>query len=108
MTNLEAIRSKALDEMERAKRGFLAALFGATLFEGFFLVALLIVADFKNNLHLLIMAGVGLIYMPIVLGLIALGAYVNRCTLRILTRVDDVLRFGGSSGDPIPPRASTQ
>ena len=90
--NLDAIRSKALDEMERAKRGFFAALFGAALFESFFFVAVLITADFKNPLHLLIMSGVGLIYMPIVLGLIALGAYVNRCTLRILTRLDEMDR----------------
>lgn len=91
MTNLDAIRSKALDEMDRAQRSFKAALFGAALFEAFFLVAVLLVADFRNNLHLLILFGVGLVYMPIVLGLIALGAWVNRCTLRILTRLDDTM-----------------
>jgi hypothetical protein len=26
--------------------------------------------------------------MPIILGLVALGAHVNRCTLRILARLD--------------------
>jgi len=91
MTNLDAIRSKALDEMDRAQRSFKAALFSAALFEAFFLVAVLLVADFRNNLHLLILFGVGLIYMPIVLGLIALGAWVNRCTLRILTRLDNTM-----------------
>ena len=89
MTNLDAIRSKALDEMDRARRGFIAALIGAATFEAFFLVAILLVADFRNNLHLLILCGVGLIYMPVVLGLIALGAWVNQGTLRILKRLDE-------------------
>lgn len=92
MTNLDAIRSKALDEMERARRGFIAALVGAALFEAFFLVAVLLVADFRDNLHLLILSGVGLIYMPVVLGLMALGAWVNQCTLRILKRLDDAAK----------------
>lgn len=89
MTNLDVIRSKALDEMDRAQRGFKAAIFGAVICEAFFLGACLIIADFRNQLHLLILSGVGLIYMPVVLGLIALGAWVNRCTLRVLTRLDE-------------------
>ncbi len=89
MTNLDVIRSKALDEMDRARRNFKAALFGAVMFEALFLGGCIILADFRNQLHLLILCGVGLIYTPLVMGLIALGAYVERCTLRVLTRLDE-------------------
>jgi hypothetical protein len=89
MSNIDAIRSKALDEMDRTQRGFKAALFTATLFEGLCLIGMLLVADLRNPLHQLILFGVGLIYLPIVLGLIALGAWVNKCTLRVLQRLDE-------------------
>lgn len=92
MTDLDNIRAKALNEMDRAERGFKAAIYGGAAFEAFFLVACLLVADLRNELHQLILFGVGLIYMPLVLGVIALGAYVNRCTLRVLTRLDDLGR----------------
>ena len=90
MTDLENIRAKALNEMDRAERGLKAAIYGAAIFEAFFLMACLVVADLRNQLHQLILFGIGLIYMPLVLGLIALGAFVNRCTLRVLTRLDEL------------------
>lgn len=31
----------------------------------------------------------GVIYMPVILGLVALGAYVNRVVLRVLVRMDE-------------------
>lgn len=91
MTTLEQIRSKALDEIDRARRNFLAAFFGAMLFEGLFLLAMLMVADLKDRLHLLILFATGLIYMPLVMGLVALGAYVDRSVLRVLARIDEVI-----------------
>jgi hypothetical protein len=87
--DLDRLRSTALAQIDRAHRWFLAAIFGATLFEGLFLAGMLYYLDFRNPLHMLIFCGVGLIYMPIVLGLVALGAWVNKCTLRVLARLDD-------------------
>jgi hypothetical protein len=90
MTSLDEIRSKALNEVDRAQRYVTAAIIGGALFEGLFLVALLLMADLKDPLHRVILFATGLVYMPLVMGLLALGAYVNRCTLRVLVRLDDL------------------
>jgi hypothetical protein len=89
MTTLDHIRSKALDEMDRARRNFRAAFLAAVFFEGVFLLAILLVADLKDKLHLLILFATGLIYMPLVMGLVALGAWVDRSVLRVLARIDE-------------------
>ena len=90
MTALEQIRSKALDDIDRARRTFKAAFFGAVMFEGLFLLAILFVADLQDKLHLLIIFATGLIYMPLVMGPVALGAWVDRSVLRVLARIDDI------------------
>ena len=87
---LDSIRARALKEMDAARRNFRLAFFGASLMETVCLVAFLITANFHDRLHLLLLFGFGLVYMPLVLGLVALGAYVDRCTLRILARLDDL------------------
>lgn len=89
MNDLEQIRANALAKIDRAQMWFRLALWGALLFEGLFTIGILYFADFKNQLHLLILCCTGVIYMPVILGLMALGAHVNRCTLRILARLDE-------------------
>ncbi len=89
MTDLEKMRANALAKIDAAERWFKAALFGAVLFEGLFTLGILWFVNWRDQLHLLIVCCTGVIYMPIVLGLIALGAHVNRCTLRVLARLDD-------------------
>ena len=89
MTDLEKLRANALAKMDAARRWFYIALFGALSFEGLFLIGVLKFADLENRLHLLILCCTGLIYMPLFLGLLALGAHVNRCTLRVLARLDE-------------------
>jgi len=90
MTTLDEIRSKALDEVDRAQRNVKAAILAGAMLEGLCLIGLLLVADLKDPLHRVILLAAGLIYMPLVMGLVALGAYVNRCTLRVLVRLDDM------------------
>jgi len=89
MNDLERIRANALAKIDRAQMWFRLALWGALLFEMLFTAGILYFADFKNQLHLLILCCTGVIYMPVILGLLALGAHVNRCTLRILARLDE-------------------
>ena len=90
MTDLEKLRANALARIDAAERWFKLAIIGAALFEGLFLIGIFTYADFKDRLHLLILCCTGIIYLPIVLGLVALGAYVNRSVLRVLARLDDV------------------
>lgn len=90
MTDLEKLQAAALAQIDRAQRHFLLAFWGAVAFEGLFTLGIIYFADFRNTLHMLILCCTGVIYMPIILGLVALGAHVNRNTLRVLARLDDV------------------
>ena len=89
MNDLDTLRANALKQMDAARRNFLAAFYGAVLFEAFFTLGIVYFANFRDPLHLLILCCTGVIYMPLLLGLVALGAHVNRCTLRVLARLDE-------------------
>ena len=89
MNDLDQLRANALRQMDVARRNFLAAFWGAVLFEGFFTLGILYYVDWKNPLHMLIVCCTGVIYMPVILGLVALGAHVNRVVLRVLARLDE-------------------
>lgn len=88
MTELEQMRAKALEQIDRAERWFKLSFFGAVIFEGLFTIGIIYFIDFKNPLHMLIACCTGVIYMPVILGLVALGAHANRNTLRVLARLD--------------------
>lgn len=90
MNDLDQMRANALAKIDRAERWFRLSLYGAVIFEGLFTIGIIYFIDFKNPLHLLIACCTGVIYMPIVLGLVALGAHMNRNTLRVLARLDDM------------------
>lgn len=87
-TNIDAIRIATLDQIERAKRNQALALCGAAIFEAWFLLALLLAMEFGNKLHVLVMISTVGSYTVIVLGLIVLGAYVNRVMLRNLRAIE--------------------
>ena len=90
MTSIDTIRSKALDEMDRAQRYVKLAILIGGLFEGLCLIGLLLNANLRDDLQKVIIFATGLIYLPLVMGLVALGAWMNRCTLRVLARLDDM------------------
>jgi hypothetical protein len=89
MNDLDTMRATALQKLDAAERYFKLAFFGAILFEALFTIGIVWFADFKNQLHMLILSCTGVIYMPVILGLVALGAYVNRSMLRVLVRLDE-------------------
>ena len=89
MNDTERLRANALKQIDAARRNFLLAFYGAVIFEGFFTLGILWYVDWKNPLHMLIVCCTGVIYMPVILGLVALGAHVNRVVLRVLTRLDE-------------------
>jgi hypothetical protein len=86
---LDRLRANALKKIDAAERWFKLSLFGALLFEGLFTLGILYYVNWRDPLQMLIVCCTGVIYMPIVLGLVALGAHMNRCTLRVLARLDD-------------------
>lgn len=91
---LAEARRGALDLVDRNERSFKLAFLAAAAAESAFLVAYLLLADFSDRLHVLLLIAAVAIYTIVALGLVALGVYVKRCTLRILKAID--LARGGS------------
>jgi hypothetical protein len=87
-TNLDEVRSQALAQINRSERNFKLAFLAAALVEVSFLVAFLLAADLSNRTHLLLLISTVSSYSIVVLGLVALGEYMNRGVLRILKAVE--------------------
>lgn len=88
MDRLDAIRAETMARVDRAERNYRLAFFGAVALEGVFLAAFLLLADFRNKTHVLLLLSTVMSYSVIVLGLVALGAHANRAALRVLQAID--------------------
>lgn len=86
--NLDNVRGKVLADIERSERNFKLVFFIAAVWEALFLVAFILAADFSNRLHLLLLIATVGSYSIVVIGLVALGAHVNRSVLRILKAIE--------------------
>jgi hypothetical protein len=86
--NLDDVRGRALESIERSERNFKLAFMVAAVWEFLFLLAFLLVADLSNRLHLLLLIATVGSYSMIVIGLVALGAHVNRGVLRVLKAIE--------------------
>jgi Kef-type K+ transport system membrane component KefB len=85
---LDEIRAAALTRINRSERNFKLAFLGAGLVESVFIVVFILLADLSNKIHVLLLISTVSSYTIIVLGLVALGAYVNRSVLRVLTAIE--------------------
>ena len=88
VVNADHARRAALARIDRSERNYRLAFFGAVALEGLFLAAFLLLADFKDRVHLLLFISTVAVYTIIALGLLALGAHVNRGTLRVLKALE--------------------
>lgn len=86
--NLDQVRAAALTRISRTERNFKLAFFAAALVESAFIVSFLLLADLTNRLHLLLLISTVSCYSIVVLGLVALGAHINRSVLRVLTAIE--------------------
>ena len=91
--NLDEVRDTALASIERSERNFKLAFMVAAVWEALFLLAYILAADFSNRLHLLLLIATVGSYSMVVIGLVALGAHINRGVLRILKAIE-LLRAG--------------
>lgn len=87
MTRMDEIRNDVLARMDRAERNYKLAFVAAAGVEGAFLIAFLFLADFTNRTHVLLLLGTVMTYSILAVGLIALGAHVNRAILRVLQAI---------------------
>lgn len=86
--DLDRVRAAALARIDRTERNFKLAFFSAALLEGAFIVSFLFLADLSDRLHLLLLIATVGCYSIIVLGLVALGEYINRGLARVLKAVE--------------------
>jgi hypothetical protein len=86
--NLDGVRSEVLTRIKRSERNFKLAFFAALVVEGLFLVAFFLAADFSNRMHVLLLIATVGSYSIVLLGLVTLGAHMNRGVLRILKAIE--------------------
>ena len=86
--DLDAVRTAALARIDRSERNLKIAFIGAALVESAFVLSFLLLADFSNRLHVLLLISTVSCYTIVVLGLVALGAHINRSVARVLKAVE--------------------
>jgi hypothetical protein len=84
---INAVES-TLKHVERNERHHRIAILSGAILEAVFLGAFLLAADFSNRTHLLLLMVFAASLSLLVLAAMALGAFVNRHTLRVLTAVE--------------------
>jgi hypothetical protein len=86
--DLDAVRVAALARIDRSERNFKLAFMFVAIVEFAFLVSFVLLADFSNRLHVLLLISTVSCYTIVGLGLLALGAHVNRSIARVLKAVE--------------------
>ena len=89
--SIDDVRKSALDKIQQAEKHFRMAILGAAVFEALFLLTMLMTADLKDRTHLLLLISTVGAYTLVVLGLVVLGAHVNRAVLRVLRSVETLV-----------------
>ena len=88
----DEIRSNTLKHIERTESNYKLAFIGAAVVELLFLAAFVLLADFTNRSHLLLLIAAMAIYTILAAGLFALGMHVNRNTLRVIRAIETMQR----------------
>jgi hypothetical protein len=86
--NLDHLRGETLRRMERGERNVKLALLAAAVVEALLMAGFLLLADFSNRLHLLLLIATVALYAILGLGMIALGANSNRNTRLVLKAIE--------------------
>ena len=86
--DLDGVRAAALERIDRSERNFKLAFFGAFIVESLFVISFFFLADLSNRIHLLLLISTISCYSIVILGLVALGAHINRGIARLLKAVE--------------------
>ncbi len=87
-TDLNKVRTGALDKIEASRKSATRFLMAAGVFELVLMVAIFVLMDLSNELHLLVFFCSCLVYGTLAFGLFALKSYVDLSTLRVLNAID--------------------
>ena len=86
-SRLNEIRKSALAGAERREQYHRLFIFAAAVVEAGCLLAFVLLADFKDRLHILLLITAFLVYGTLAMGIPALGAYARSWCLRLLTAI---------------------
>ena len=86
--DLDAVRAAALARIDRSERNFKLAFMFAAIVEFAFIASFVLLADLSNRLHVLLLISTVSCYTIVGLGIMALGAHINRGIARILKAVE--------------------
>ncbi len=86
--NIDEIRTNTLKQIERTEGHYKLAFVLAAVAEAIFFAAFVLLADFSNRVHLLLLIAAIAIYTIIAAGLFALGMHINRSTLRVIRAIE--------------------
>ena len=92
MDPLDDILGGVLDTAEKAWKRFTQATLVAVLVEASLLVTFLLVMDFGQRLHWLLLIAAVLTYGTVAGGLVMMGAFINMNTLRVLKAIELISR----------------
>jgi len=88
MDPLDGILEGVLNTSEKAWKRFNQATLFAVLVEASLLVTYLLVMDFGQRLHWLLLIAAVLTYATVGAGLVIMGAFINMNTLRVLKAIE--------------------
>src|SRR5262249_55581481 len=98
--NLDRVRTAALERIEQAEQKYKFGIVFVAAFECVFGVAFLLLMDFRERLHWLILIAACLTYGIVILCVVNLGTYLNSATQTILRAV--FARNQDDQGAPSP------
>ena len=94
INHLNEVRGAALDRIDKSERNYKLAFYSALAVETLFLIAFVLLADFHNRIHVLLLLAAMAVYLILGLGLFALGAHVSRNTQTLLRAIELIERKG--------------
>ncbi len=86
--HLNGVRGAALDRIEKSERNYRLAFYSALVVETLFIVGFILLADFHNRVHVLLLLAAIAVYVILGLGMFALGAHVSRNTQLVLRAIE--------------------
>src|SRR5215510_3107236 len=92
INHLNEVRGAALDRIDKSERNYKLAFYSALAVETLFLIAFVLLADFHNRIHVLLLLAAMAVYIILGLGLFALGAHVSRNTQTLLRAIELIER----------------
>jgi hypothetical protein len=96
-TDLDRIRAAALERMEQAERSYKIGKVFLITFEAALLACMLLMMDYRDRLHWLLLFTALLVYGIWLGGILTLGSYIKYSTQGILKAIDALQHSKGES-----------